>query len=358
MAWWRLSLRDLDRIEVAQEGGARVDWADAAKAVSIVLLVLWTLEGTSTYFNQMLILARMPLFFFVSGLFARRVIVRTDFETFVREKVGNLLYLYVLWATIVFATTSFVAWVWWGREIDPWAQLTLLWEPFVPMWFFYGLAVAFLVARLCRDLPVAAVTAVALAAYVAAVATGDWLSMPVFEKIVRLFPWFWLGLVLRPAVFAFVERHWRLWPVPLAAYLLLSYAFFDSSWNRFGPLTFAITAIGIVALLMVSAQLARLPLVATPLAVVGASTLYIYATQHVTIFYFNRTALFLDLPRDQLTVAALLVIVGAGTIFGRAAARTSGLGWLFRAPWLGRAGGDRVRGREGQGNGPPVPSHP
>lgn len=335
--WWRVSLLDLGRTEGERVGGSRVGWADAAKAVSIVLLVFWTLEGTSLYVNQMLILARMPLFFFVSGLFAWRVITRTDLETFGREKVGNLVYLYVLWALLLFVSTDLVAWLWWGQAIDPVGLASLLWQPYVPMWFFYGLAIAFLVAWACRALPIALVAAVALAAYVVAVATGDWLRIPVFEKVVRLFPWFWLGLVFRPAVFAFVERWWRWWPLALAAYLVLSYFVFDSSWNKVGPLTFAVTAVGIAALLMVSSQLSRLPMLAGPLAVVGASTLYIYATQHVTIFYLQRASRFLGIPFELLTAPALVVVVVAGTVFGRWAARTQGFAWLFRAPWLAGA---------------------
>ena len=337
MQWWGVSLLDIERRKDARGNGIRVGWVDTAKAVSIILLVLWTLEGAGIYFNEMLILARMPLFFFVSGLFAWRVVVRSDFEAFARDKVGNLVYLYVLWATLLFATTDFVAWAWWGRALDPWAQISLFWEPFVRMWFLYGLAIAFLVAWLCRGLPVAAVTAVALAAYTVAVATGDWLAMPVFEKIVRLFPWFWLGLVFRPAVFALVERHWRRWPLPLAAYLGLSYLVFDSAWSQVGPLTFAITAIGIAALLMISAQLARLPLVAGPLAAVGASTLYIYATQHVTLFYLERLARLLDVSPAWLTLPALVIIVVAGTVFGRWAMRFAETRWLFQAPWIGGA---------------------
>ncbi len=335
MEWWRVSLLDLEKSEVARGNGLRVGWADTAKAVSIILLVLWTLEGTSNYFNEMLILARMPLFFFVSGLFAWRMVVRTDFDGFLREKVGNLVYLYVLWAMLIFVTNDVVAWAWWGREIDPWAQVSLFWEPFVRMWFLYGLAIAFVAAWLCRGLPVVVVTGVALAAYAYAVATGDWLAIPVFEKIVRLFPYFWLGLVFRPAVFAFVERRWRLWPVAVGLYLGLSYVVFDSSWNTFGPLTFLVTVVGIAALLMVSAQLSRLPLVAAPLAIVGASTLYIYATQHVTLFYLQRGSNLFGVDFEWLTVPSLVVIVVAGTVFGRWAMRRTSLRWLFKAPWIG-----------------------
>ena len=343
MAWWRASLLDLGRSESGRSGGGRVGWADTAKALSIILLVYWTLEGTSVGFNRVLILVRMPLFFFVSGLFAWRVVVRTDLDSFVREKVGNLVYLYVLWAVIVFATTSLVAWAWWGQEIDPWGLASLFWQPYVPMWFFYGLAIAFLVAFLCRGLPIVLVTALALIAYGVVVASGDWLRIPAFERVVRYFPFFWLGLVFRPAVFAFVERHWRLWPLPLAVYFALSWALFDTGWVQVPPVAFAITAIGIGALLMLSAQLSRLPGVSGALAVVGASTLYIYATQHVTIFYLERAARFAGLSFEAVTLPVLVVVVAAGTLFGRWAARRPGFAWLFRAPWLGRESAGRSR---------------
>jgi uncharacterized membrane protein YcfT len=336
MQWWRMSLLDVEQGSEVRGTVGRVDWADAAKAVSIILLVLWTLEGFGLYFNQMFILARMQLFFFVSGLFAWRVITSTDLETFLREKVGNLVYLYVLWATLLFVSVDLVAWAWWGREVEAWPQVALLWQPYVPTWFFYGLAIAFLVAWLCRTLPIALVAAVSLVAYWVAVATGDWMSIPVFERVVRYFPYFWLGLAMRPAIFALVERYWRFWPVPVALYLALSYFAISSPWNSFPPLPFVVTAIGIAGMLMFSAQLARLPLVARPLAIVGASTLYIYATQHVTLFYLLRVAGKAGLERSDITVPALVIIVAWGTIFGRWAARTQGLRWLFRAPWLGQ----------------------
>jgi uncharacterized membrane protein YcfT len=311
--------------------------------VSIILLVLWSLQGTQIYFNEMLILARMPLFFFVSGLFAWRVVTRTSPEGFVKEKIGNLLYLYVLWATLLFVSVDLVAWVWWGREMEPLGQITLLWQPLVGMWFLYGLAIAFAVAFLCRGLPIALVTALALGAYAYVVATGDWYRIPVFEKVVRYFPYFWLGLVFRPLVFRLVERHWRLWPIPVVLYLGATYLVFGSTWANSPVLSFAITATGIAGLVMLSAQLSRLPWVAAPLAIVGASTLYIYVTHHIAIFYLDRAVRFFDLDLGTLTVPALAIVVIGGTVFGRWAARTQGFEWLFRAPWIEA----RPRGRTG-----------
>jgi uncharacterized membrane protein YcfT len=322
----------MDLGSVAENRGGRVAWADTAKAISIILLVIYTIYGSELQFNRMLVLARMPAFFFVSGLFAFGVITRTDFRTFFRSKIGNLVYLYALWGTLVFLSTRLVAHFWWGREIDLVRQASLLWAPLGEMWFLYGLALAFLVAWLCRRLPIVAVLAVSLVAYAAVVATGDWFHIAFVEKVVRLFPYFWLGLALRPLIWRMVERHWRLWPAPIGVYLVATYFAFDSPLNQVAPLTFAITCTGIAGLLMLSAQIARFRW-AWPLTVIGGSTLYIYTTQHVTIFYMERLAAFLghDLIHEMLIVA---VVVIWGTVFGRWAARTPGFLWLFKAPWL------------------------
>lgn len=329
MSWSRTTLMDLGSVS---GGGSRVAWADTAKAISIILLVLYTIYGADVQFNRMLVLARMPAFFFVSGLFAFGVITRASVDNFFRERIGNLVYLYVLWGTLVFLSTRLVAHFWWGREIDLLRQASLLWAPLGEMWFLYGLALAFVVARLCRSLPIVLVLAVSLVGYAIAVATGDWFEIPFVEKVVRLFPFFWLGLALRPLVWTMVERHWRLWPLPIATYLALTYAFFDTGWNQFPPLTFAITSVGIVGLLMLSAQIGQFRW-AWPLSIVGASTLYIYTTQHVTIFYMERLSFILGRDVVNGVVIAAVVVVW-GTIFGRWAARTPALAWLFKAPWL------------------------
>lgn len=339
MEIWHKSLMELD-------GGKadRVAWADIAKALSIILLVIWTLYGSQIYFNQMLILARMPLFFFVSGLFAHRVITRSDIGTFLREKVGNLLYLYVIWAVFLFLSTELVAHFWWGAELDAPRQLEILWNPVVDMWFLYGLSVAFLLAFLCRNLPIWIVFTALLAAYFVAVATGDWLYLPVFEKIVRLLPYFWLGLVLRPTVWRLVDQHWRLWPLFVAAYFALSFAVFNSPWQTFGPLTFLITVTGIAALLLFSAQLSRFH-ASWVLGVIGASTLYIYVTYHITIFYMDRLYGLLEWRFEGTTLITGVAVIVLGTMLGRWSRHRGLLDWAFRAPWISPR---RGRNAEGQ----------
>ena len=64
----RLSLMDMPR-----ERSSRLAWPDIAKAISIILLVAWTIIGDRYHVSELLIFVRMPLFFFVSGMFASRV---------------------------------------------------------------------------------------------------------------------------------------------------------------------------------------------------------------------------------------------------------------------------------------------
>ena len=329
MDWAGRSLRELD------PGGPadRVAWADIAKAFSIILLVVWSMYGLSAYIDQMLILARMPMFFFVSGLFAHRVIARSDAGEFFRDKIGNLLYLYVVWSVLWFLSTQLVAYLWWGRPIGT-SILPMMWDPIIEMWFFYGLAIAFTLAFLCRSVPVWIVFAASMIAYVGVVTTGDWLAIPFVEKVVRLFPYFWLGLVLRPTVWRLVDAYWRTWPVFMAVFLGLSYWVMQSPWQQFGPLTFAITSIAICAFLGLSAHAGRFES-SWVLKLIGGSTLYIYATHYISIFYLDRLFGVLGTPPYERALMIPLVLV-AGVFFGRWCARTPGFHWLFTAPWVPR----------------------
>ena len=314
---------------------ARVAWADLAKAISILLLVLWTTVGDRVYLNEMLILVRMPLFFFVSGLFAGRVIVRPDLGSFLRDKIGNLVYLYALWIALLYLATDAVVQLAQGRPLDAARELQLFWNPPFTIWFLYALAIAFLIARVLRNVPVWIVLAGAVALYLVSVASGEWRHLPFLERLVRLFPFFWLGLTAAPLTARLVERFHRWWPLAAALYLGLAWAVFNSPLSAVGPLTFAITLTGIAALLMLARRLADFAWSA-PLAVVGGATLAIYVTHKIVLFYMDhvlaRTGV--DFPGlDALQVAPTVAIC---VIFGRWAQGRPWTAWLFAAPWLAR----------------------
>lgn len=334
MAWSRISLMDLE----ATRPAGRVAWADLAKAISILLLVFWTIVGDDLYLNEMLILVRMPLFFFVSGLFAYRVITRPDWGTFLRDKVGNLVYLYALWVALLFLATDVALYAVNGRPLDLGRQLTIFWDPELNIWFLYALAIAFLLARLVRDVPVWIILAASVALYLVSVGSGEWRHLPFLERLVRLFPFFWIGLVAMPTVARLVERFHRLWLPMTALFLALAWAVFDSTLAAVGPLTFAITLTGIAAMLLLARRLADAPW-SWPLAVVGASTLSIYVMHKIALFYvdFVLDRLGVDLP--GLALVKVAGIVTLCVVVGRWAQRTPWTAWLFAAPWTRRSAG-------------------
>jgi hypothetical protein len=103
--WSRATLLDLQESMALSQ----VSWAGTAKAISIIPLVFWTNVGDRLYLNEMLIFVRMPLFFFIFGFFAYRVVPRPGLATFLRNKIGNLLYLHALWIGLLVLGTGLVA---------------------------------------------------------------------------------------------------------------------------------------------------------------------------------------------------------------------------------------------------------
>lgn len=314
---------------------SRVAWADLAKAISILLLVYWTIATDDVYLNEMLILARMPLFFFVSGLFAYRVVTQPDLGVFLRDRIGNLVYLYALWATLLFVATDVALHLVQGRPLDIGRQLAIFWNPELNLWFLYALAIAFVLARLLRNAPAWAVLLVACAIYVALVSSGNWRHMPFLERLARLFPFFWLGLTAAPLTARLVERFYRLWPLAAAAYLAMAWAVYDSALSAVGPLTFAITLTGIAALLMLARWMSDFDW-SRILALVGASTLAIYVTHKITLFYLDYGLMRLGVDFPGLGLLKVLPLVAVGVVAGRVALASPWTAWLFQAPWIRR----------------------
>lgn len=146
----------------------RVVWADAAKGACIVLVVLWhvtrkdylqvdwdvrlPVEGAWGHLSMVLLPVRMPLFFFVSGLFAVRLLDRPWREVLTR-RVAPLLYLFVLWTlvhTVLFRLTPGF-----DTEVadDPLALLAGLTVSPGNLWYLLALPLYVAVARATRAHP-------------------------------------------------------------------------------------------------------------------------------------------------------------------------------------------------------------
>ncbi|OZM76599.1 acyltransferase [Pseudonocardia sp. MH-G8] len=144
----------------------RLDWVDAAKGISILLVVahhvVWFMQRSGQAptpllaANEALASLRMPLFFLASGLFVAGPLAAT-WRTVLHKRVALFLYLYAIWTIIRF--TFFAALVPPAVDPDDSANpVSLAWALLLPgpsTWFLYALAVFAVVAKLLRPVPVA-----------------------------------------------------------------------------------------------------------------------------------------------------------------------------------------------------------
>jgi len=143
---------------------ARLDWVDAAKGMSILLVVghhiVWFLEqsgqapGAVVAANEALASLRMPLFFLASGLLAARPLA-APWRVVLHKRVAFFLYLYATWTIIrfTFFATVVPPEVDPDESADPLAFALALVLPGPSMWFLYALAVFAVVTKLALPLP-------------------------------------------------------------------------------------------------------------------------------------------------------------------------------------------------------------
>ncbi len=198
------------------EGPERARWADVAKGVCILLVVLWhvvvkhylridwgvspPIPGAWGALTEQLLPLRMPLFFTISGMFAAGAVTR-PWRVVRRSKVGRFLYLYAVWLLIHTAVLALVPSFDTARAgdvADLLAQLTITPSN---LWYLYALALYFALAKAARRVPAVLVLGGALV--LSAVASAGLLETPgnrggLYQNLV----FFLAGLYFRP----FVER--------------------------------------------------------------------------------------------------------------------------------------------------------
>jgi len=208
----------------------RLDWVDAAKGLSIILVVMMhsaygvgeDMNGTGVlhYIIGWATPFRMPEFFLISGLFLSQVIAR-PWGLYSDRRIVHYLYFYALWAVlqIVFKVglgTGDIASV--GGQML-WAII----EPYGVLWFIYMLAVYSLATKLLHTLRVPHWLALAGAAalQILPIQTG-W---GIVDHFTMYFVYFYTGYAFAPIVFRIVETAQQN-PVP-AALTLAIYAILE-----------------------------------------------------------------------------------------------------------------------------------
>lgn len=322
----------------------RAQWIDIAKGLSISLVVLWHVAGTTFAYNEALIFLRMPLFFFLAGLFLRGVFTEASGQRFT-FKFFNFVYLFVLWSLLVFVTTL-VPQAWLNNTpVDTAAITRIFVEPPQTLWFIYALLVAVTVLMLLRKVPLGLVLACALIAYTLLSADGNWRHLPFPERVLLLFPFILLGVYSLELIEGALARLARLWPLVLGSFLAATAMVYFSALSAIGPLTFAVSLWGIAGVILFSGWLeARQGSAARIWGFVGRYSLQVYVLHRIVQFYMlavlNRLGL--EPVSDSgayatfYYVAATGVVIALSLLVGWLSARQPVTAHLYEVPLVRR----------------------
>lgn len=127
----------------------RVAWVCYGKGIGIFLVVLGhTIGGlqachiadsivTFEYLNRWIYSFHMPLFFFLSGMFAETQVHRDDFA-FLKAKSASLIYPYLIWSSITLLLGSFFS-KHMNHPVGLLDAVGILFYPIMQFWFLYVL---------------------------------------------------------------------------------------------------------------------------------------------------------------------------------------------------------------------------
>lgn len=190
--------------------GDRLDWVDAAKGISILLVVMMYSAysvgedtGNIGFLHYIIGFAtpfRMPEFFLISGLFLSQVIAR-PWKRYADRRVLHYFYFYLVWMLIHVAVKVALF------AGDPAGALQTalisLVEPYGVLWFIYVLALFSAATKLLHTLKVPhwAGFIGAAALQIAPIATGAY----AIDQFAAYFVFFYTGYFAAPWIFKIVE---------------------------------------------------------------------------------------------------------------------------------------------------------
>lgn len=351
---------------------SRVAWLDLARAVSIVLVVVYHVSVGANIdllggpnrpaarwwsdVNMALVPLRMPLFFAVSGVLAAAALHR-PWSRVLRPRILDLLWPYLLWS-MIFAVTGFPRYSPGdpgGFLLEELSGLVMIASPY---WFIAALPIFFVLTRLGRSRP-RLLAAAALVAY----AVAPFLERALRESLVQpdlaygIFQltdnllWFTLGFAARTRILRLGERS-RLVPGLLLAtvftILALTVLRADLPLGALRALELGASVSGLLACALILPLLTRWRPLARAGEYVGSRTLVIYLVHPVVINVLVLVWWAGDLEqvmagpaRDVLMVPAATVLAVAVAVLLGASVTRFGPHWLLRAP-----GGREMRNRE------------
>ncbi|MEO3745058.1 pyridoxal-phosphate dependent enzyme [Plantactinospora sp. B5E13] len=357
----------------APAAGQRAEWADVAKGVCIILVVLWhvvvkhylqvdwhlgvPLPGVWGTFGEQLLPLRMPLFFTISGVFAANALTR-PWRVAARSRIAGFLYLYAIWLlihTTVFAAAPGLPT---ERATSPLGLLEQLTITPSNLWYLYALALYFAFAKAVRRIPWPAV--LAAAALLSMVTAAGLLDTPgnrggFYQNLV----FFLGGLYLKPYVQRWAatatDRRLR-WT--FAGYAGAAAGMAVAGAQRWFGVWLVVSVLAVAFGITAAVRVTRWPRISGPLSALGRQTLPIYlihmpllaVVHHLLVGPLSELS-----PAGQVVVAIEYPIVLTVVLLAACLAVHRGLtaaraGWLFALPRRRKATAERRAGA-GAGTG-------
>ncbi len=306
----------------------RLDWVDAAKGISIILVVMMhSAYGVGEDLGDIGILHyvigwaspfRMPEFFLISGLFLAQVIDR-PWRLYADRRVLHYIYFYALWVVL---QVGFKVGLGTGDVGSALAQVGwAVVEPYGVLWFIYMLAVYSLVAKLLHTLKVPHWAALLLGGglMLAPIQTGYGLV----GHFAAYFVYFYVGYVFAPRVFRIVEwaqRHVVLSTVALAGLsIVLAYLVFgggvqmhprgiEMGYAAFPPLHLLLGLAGSLAVCVTGGLLVQLPWM-NWLRWLGEHSIVVYLSFSIPMAASRTLILKAGVLTDTSTVSILVMTI-------------------------------------------------
>ena len=327
-------ITDLPSLKI---GAGRQGWVDIAKAISISLLVAWHWCRTTYLPNELLIFVRMPLFLLVAGFFMRKALVG-GWKPFLKSKTGHFLYLFVLWSWIIYFTANVPMRVYNNLDLDYLYLLRIFYNPPSTIWFLYALLIISLLTKLVKNVPFWILLLVSIILYSWNTLSGEWFDLSIFDRIIRLIPFFFIGVFGLEKITLFVCRWKNYWLLFFIAYWPLAYLTYFGLLARIGPVTFMVSIIGLVWVLLLSKWIddSRFSKV---IAYVGASSLYIFVMHRIPMTYFESTRWIFPKLYEQGMLALVIdmfivfIIIITCAFSGRYLHNKGYTRFLFQIPW-------------------------
>ncbi len=215
----------------------------------------------------------------------------------------------------------------------------MLFDPPTTLWFIYLLALALLATMALRKVPLWVLLPLTFAGYLWSTWGGEFRVVEFYERCLRLYPFFLLGLIS----FELLDRvgaRLRNWgPVLLLGFGALACAVYFTSLKTFSPLTLGLSLFAIFALVLTAQWLETRP-IGKAIAWIGENSLYIYL-MHRVVWAVGLALLLLDTDKSEtirtvvMSVVALVAIIGCAKL-GPVMARQPKLVFLFDLPKLRR----------------------